>query len=429
MCFLIFFKQGYTQDLLESYQLSLENNPILKQSYFKKMAITETKTQSIAKMLPTVSVSIKTSKERLDNKKVTFQGSGIQNYYSHSLSIDFKQPIFHWNHWVELDISENKIALANAEYLVQEQNLIVKVISAYFNVLLARDHLNFIYTEKKEATRKLERIKKMFEHGMAAMTDVYKSISNLNKVLADEIKAENELNNNKSILVELTGSKNEFKLNTLDKSIDLKKPEPYNILKWQELARKSNLLIIVDLNKLEVSRKTIEIQKSGHYPQLDLTASYEISDENSSFGFRGDRQNIGLQLNIPLFEGGAVNSRTRQAIYEFKASQKKLDETQKNVDRQVKNIFRNILSSLEQVKALEKSIESEEKAMDSVNMGFRVGTQTFVDVLIVQKRLHQVKREHSRNLYEYLINGVKLKQLVSSLNKKDLVKINKLLYK
>jgi outer membrane protein len=427
ICLSVFIKQAYGLDLLESYQLALQNNPTLKQAYFEKMAISESKSQSIAKMLPAFSVLAKSSQDRLNNVKDTYQGSGVQNFYTHNLTINFKQPLFHWEHWVELEQSENKIAQAEAKYLAEKQNLIVKTTEAYFTVLSELDNLDIAFSEKKSIEFQLETAKQLFEKGVISSTNIYESQAAFDKAKANIIKAENALNNSIAKLVELIGGNDEVELNPLIEELKLTPPEPDNILMWNEAAMENNLQIISALNQIEVSRKTIEIQESGHYPQLDLVANYGFHDENSSFGFRGDTRSVGVQLNAPLFEGGAVNSKTQQAIHEFEAARENLYKTQKEVSRQVKETYNNVLSSLEQAKAFKAVEDSASKVVNAVKTEFETGTRTMVDVLDEQKKFYQAKRDYSRSLYEYLINGVKLKQTGSNLSEDDLVNINHLL--
>lgn len=429
ICFFIFIKQAYGQDLLESYRLALQNNPTLKQAYFEKLAISESKSQSIAKMLPTVSVMAKSSRERLSNTKNTYQQSGIQNYYNHSLMINFKQPIFHWEHWVELEQSENRIAQAEAKYLSEQQSLIVKVIDAYFNVLLELENLDVAFAEKKAISLQHEKAKLSFAKGLISSTDIYQSQVAFDRAQANVIKAETTLNDNTAKLVELIGGKEEVELNPLIDELVLTPPEPHNISMWIEAAKENNLLIIEALNQMEVSRKAIEIQKSGHYPQLDIVGNFGFNDENSTFGLRGDTQSVGLQLNIPLIEGGAVMSKTRQAMYEFEVAKERLDKTQKEVNRQVKDAYRNVLANLEQAKVFKAVVESTAKVVEAVKVESNTGTKTKADIFEEEKRFYQAKRDYSYSLYGYLINGVKLKQATSSLTEEDIVKINRLLQK
>jgi len=414
------------QNLSEIYQLALQNNPALKQIEANRSAIGESKDQSIARLFPTISATGASSRNRLTNKKANFQGLGVQDYWSNTFNVNLTQPIFHWDHWVQLSQSENKIAQAEATYQAELQNLMIKTSEAYFNVLAAQDNLEFATSEKEAIARQLEQAKQRFEVGLIAITDVHEAQAGYDQALANEIEAFNNLDNQKEALREIIGE-NEAALDPLGEQLPLIKPEPEDISAWSDSAEVSNLGIISALNQAEFSRKNIDLQRSGHLPKLDLVASYGESDVNSTFGLRGNTESVGLQLNIPLFEGGAVNSRTRQASFEYQAAKENLNAKKREVKRQVKDAYRGIISNMSRVEALESSVNSAQSALEATEAGFEIGTRTMVEVLSEQRNLYRAKRDYSRTRYNYLINSLKLKQAASNLTMEDIGQINRLL--
>ena len=243
---------------------------------------------------------------------------------------------------------------------------------------------------------------------------------------ASEIAAENDLDNQKEALREIIGEF-EANLSALGKELALIGPEPADISAWSKAAENNNFSIVSAFNQAEFARKAIELQNAGHLPQLDIIGSYAVSDNNSSFGFRGDTQSIGLQLNVPLFEGGIVSSRVRQAVYEYQVAKEQLTATQRSVKRLVKDAYRGVVSNMSQVNALQAAVKSSESALEATEAGFEVGTQTMVDVLTEQSNLYRAKRDYARSRYDYLVNSIKLKQAASSLTLADLEYINNLL--
>lgn len=414
---------AFAQDLIETYQLALQNDPILKQSFYNKSSIGESKSQSIAQMLPNISVSGKSSRERLNNKKTTFQQAGVQNYWDFGFIINFTQPVFHWDHWVELSQSDNRIAQAEAEYQAEFQNLMVKSTEAYFNILSAQDNVEFNLSEQKAIERQLEQAKQRFDVGLVAITDVYEAQAGFDQSIANLIEAENELDDTKEALREIIGE-NEADLLSLEKNIEFSLPVPNDITEWSNVADTNNFTIIAALNQAEVSRKEIRKQQSGHLPTLDIVAGYGVQEVTSSFGLRGDTQSVGLQLNIPIFEGGMVYSRSKQAQFEYQAAKENLLNTKRQIKRELRNAFRDVISSISRVKALKASVESAESALEATEAGFEVGTRTMVDVLSEQRNLYKAKADHSRSRYDYLVNGIKLKQASSNLTEEDLQTIN-----
>ncbi len=204
-------------------------------------------------------------------------------------------------------------------------------------------------------------------------------------------------------------------------------PEPADIDAWAKTAENNNFNIIAQLNQTEFARKNVALQRSGHIPTLDIVASYGASDVNSIFGLRGDTQSVGLQLNIPVFEGGAVYSRTKQAEFDFRKERENLTKVKRTVIRDVKNAFRGVTSSISRVKALKAAVKSAVSALEATEAGFEVGTRTMVDVLTGQRNLYRVKRDYARSRYDYLVNMIRLKNAAGSLSEADIDAINQFL--
>jgi len=419
-------QQGDAQNLVETYQLALENDPEYKSSFLNQHASAEIKSQSIAQMLPNLSLSANSSRNRLENQKFTFQNSGTQHYWSQSLTINFTQPVFHWEHWIQLSQSDNQIAQAEAQYQAQYQALIVKTVEAYFNILAAKDNLEFTIAEKNAIEKQLEQAKQRFEVGLIAITDVYEAQAAFDQARANEIEAANALDDEKEILREIIGE-NDADLSPLLEEIKLNLPEPADISSWAKAAEANNFTIVAQLNQTEISRKAVALQQSGHLPTVDIIANYNLQDNTSSFGLRGNTQSVGLQLNLPLFEGGAVYSRSKQAQYEFEREKENLVKVKRTVTRQVKNSYRGVITSLNRAKALAATVKSAESALEATEAGFEVGTRTMVDVLAEQRNLYRSKRDYARSRYDYLINGIKLKEAAGSLSETDLQQVNRFL--
>jgi len=416
------------QDLLETYHLALKHDPQLRKAFFTQFSVAESKSQSIAQMLPTLSASASSSRERLSNKKDNFRTASTQHFWNNSFSIDFSQPVFHWDHWIQLSQSDNRIAQVEAEYKAEHQLLIVRITEAYFNILSAQDNLVFTVSEQTAIEQQLGQARLRFDVGLIAITDVYEAQAAYDQTVANQIDAENLLANSKEALREIIGD-NEVTLQALASDLIFHPPEPNNIAEWSHIAKTKNLTIIAAFNQVEVHRKNIAIQQSTHIPTLDLVASYNVRDVTSSFGQRGDSQHIGLQFNLPLFQGGMVYSQAKQAHYDFQVAKEDLLSTQRLIKRQVRNAFRDVLSSLSRIHALKATLTSSESALQASEAGYEVGARTMIEVLAEQRNLYRAKRDYARSHYDYLVNGVKLKQAASSLAEDDLQRINQYLVK
>lgn len=412
---------------MEIYERALQNDPTVKQAEAKQSAAGETRNQGLAQLFPTLSATGTSSRNWFHTRKLTFQGKD-QEYWNNNFALNLTQPVFHWDYWVQLSQSDNHIAQARAAYEAELQNLMVRTAEAYFNVLSAQDNLQFTVAEKQAILKQLEQAKERFNVGIIPITDVYEAQAAYDQTSTNELEAANELDNKKEALREIVGDSDAL-LSSLGEALPLKKPAPDNLAKWDESAETNNLNIIAAFNEMEVSRKAVEIQRSGHLPKLDIVGNYTASDNTSSFGLRGDTQSIGLQLNVPLFQGGAVNSRTRQASFEYEAAKEKLTAVKRTVKRQVNNTYRSILTSISRIEALKASVASAASALEASEAGFEVGIRTMVDVLIEQRDIYRAKRDLSRARYDYLVNTIKLKQTTSDLTQNDLEQINALLEK
>ena len=423
------------QDLLATYELALQHDPRLHEAEATRNAVLETKPQSLARLLPTLSARAGLNRDYWQSNSlggVGGQGIGFavglggQNvgFWDSSASAELTQPIYHREYWVQLSQADNQIAQAEAAYAAEQQNVTLRTAQAYFNVLLAQDNLEFALSEKQSIERQLEQAKARFEVGLTAITDVNEAQAGFDLARANAIKAENDLDNAREALREIIGEFEE-NLSGLATEIPLKSPEPTNIEDWSRRAQENNLAIIAAQNRSELAKKGIDLQFAGHLPSLDLIGSAGFVDNNRPLGFTYQYQAIGMQVKVPLFQGGAVNSRVRQARYEFEAAQENLDTQRRSVTRQVKDAYRGILSSISQVSAYQAAVVSSQSALEATEAGFEVGTRTMVDVLVEQRNLYRAKLDYAKSRYDYIVNSLSLKQASSLLGREDIELVNR----
>lgn len=412
------------EDLMAIYNLAQQNDPEFKRSGFNEQASQEIKSQSIAQMLPNVSFNAASNRARLES--VSFLGTSVQHYWDHSLGINLKQPVFHLDHWIQLDQSDNQIAQADAELQAKHQNLMTRTVEAYFNILAAQDNLEFAGAEKRSIEKQLDQAKQRFEVGVIAITDVYEAQAAFDRSQASVIEAQNLLDNSKEALREIIGlNVNDF--NSLGNEIPLSLPAPEDISAWADTAETNNFSIVAQFNQAEYIRKLIDLQQSKHLPTFDVVAQYRQLDNSNKYALRGNNELIGLEMNLPLFEGGGTVSRTHKAEYDYQMAKEDLTKVKRNVNRLVKDAFRGVVASINRVKALNATKESAKMALEAAEAGFDVGTRTMIDVLQIQRNLYKAQSDYARSRYDYLINGIKLKEAAGSLSELDLEQINQYL--
>lgn len=419
-------EEGPTSDLAQIFKLALENDPKFQQALNLRQAAQESEPQAVAKLLPFLSATGASNWNYLKNLKRGFQGLGLQRFWDNSFEVDLSQPVFHWDYWVQLSQTENQIAQAEAEYQNALQDLMLRTIQAYLNILLAKDTLRFAIAEKESLARQLEQAQQRFNVGLIAITDVLEAQAGFDGARSREIVGENNLNNAFEALREIIGDY-QGKLVPLPEEIPLLKPDPSDINQWAFSADSQNLNIIAAQNQAEFARKTIEVQRSGHFPTIDVIGSYRTEDNASSFGLRGEFGSVGVQVNLPIYEGGAVNSRTRQALHNYNAAKDSLLTARREVARQVKDAYRGVLSTISQVEALRATVKSSISAVEATTAGFEVGTRTMVDVVNEQRNLFQAQSLLSEARNNYILNWVSLKESASSLTEKDIQTLNNIL--
>lgn len=413
---------AHSLDLVQVVEMAQQGDPQIRQVREQLNSAREVKPQAKALLLPNLSLGGGYDYVDQSTRK-SISGSRYENYTQYDLALQLNQPVYHRDFWIQLEQADDTIAQAEAELASAEIDLMVRTATTYFNVLSAADDLRTASAEKEANARQLEQAQQRFEVGLIAITDVHESQAAYDGAVATEITAENALSNSWEALREIVGSIKQ-PIATLGDSLMLNPPEPRDAEQWAATALKQNYGILAATKATEFAKKTIEVQRSGHFPTFDVVGSYGRADSESSFGTDRDTGIIGVQLSVPLYQGGAVDSRTRQARYDLQASQESLDQRRRSVNRQVRDAYRGVISTISRVKALESTVVSFQSALESTQAGLEVGTRTMVDVLTVTRSLYDAQRNYARSRYDYIINGLLLHQAASTLTPELLQKAN-----
>jgi len=410
-------------DLLNAYNDALKNDPQLKAAASNRDALGEVKPQSLALLLPNANISAVTTDTNSDTRNSSFFPAVQDAFNSHSYRINITQPVYHHDFWVGLGQADKSVAQADATYVAAGQDLMIRVSERYFDMLSAFDDLELARSEKIATARQLEQAKQRFEVGLIAITDVHEAQASYDLTIAQEISADNALNNAREALQEFTGEYYRD-INRLAKDAPLVEPVPANIQDWVTQAGEFNLTLKASRFATQVANDEISIQRSGHLPTLDIVASRSNSNSSSFTGSTNDTDAISLQLNVPIFAGGAVNSRTRQARHRFNEAQYNQDRTKRSVLRQTRNNYLGVISGISRVKAFEQAVISSNKALEATQAGFEVGTRTIVDVLNSQRDLLRAKQSLYSARYDYILSGLRLKQAAGGLSANDIEGVN-----
>ena len=410
------------EDIVQVYELALENDARLRAARASRDAVMEARPQAKAQLLPFLGLGADVRRTHVD-----FKDAEETDTTRSGLALSLQQSVYNRAYWVQLEQADALIARAQAEYASEEQTLIRRVARAYFDVLSAQDSLEFAQAESKAIERQLDQAQQRIEVGLIAITDVLDAQAAYDQSRADLIRAENDVDLAWEALHEITRVPVSA-LSPMREEIPLQPPTPADIEQWNTTAQEQNLAIQAARYRAEVAKQNIEVQRSGHYPTLDLVGGYALDREDDTVpGADRDTASIGLQFDLPLYTGGATTSRTRQAGYEFEAAQETLDQQRRATSRQVRDAYRTVVASISAVEALKALRRSAESALEATEAGYEVGTRTLVDVLNAQRDLYSARSNYAQVRYVYILNGLSLREASGVLEPADLERVNALL--
>lgn len=420
---LLFTGQAPAVDLLDVYQEAASTNPQLAASLANLEAVREQRPQAKAGLLPTLNGNASYAAQRYKNLGPSLPTELSNNKLA---SLNLSQPLFRYDRWIQLQQSDSEIARAEADYLAAGQNLMVTVAERYFKVLEAQSNLEFAEAEKAAIGRQLDQATQRFEVGLIAVTDVKAAQARYDLSVSREIQAVSGLVEAKDSLREVAGTFYDT-VDLLKPDLELSDPEPDSTDAWIERAKQNNLSILSAQASAETAKQQIDLQRAGHLPTLDLNASSVYNESGGAFPRKGETSQIGVELNVPIYAGGAVNSRTRQARSRFQEATDNLGQTVRAAELETRNAFRGVKTDIAQVKALGRSLESTEVAVQAEEAGFEVGTRTIVDVLNAQQEFYLARLNYARARYLYVVDQLRLKKAAGILSEDDLAEVNKAL--
>ncbi len=417
----------WAHDLLKIYALAQDNDPVLQSAREAELAAAEAKPQALAGFLPTIQATTNPTKTSNTAVPATGTQSTItnQSYDKFSYGFTLTQPVFYYQQWVQFHQASKQIKAAHATYAAAEQDLMVRTTQGYFNVLSAVDALSFAHAQRKALDKYLDQTQQRYKVGLIAITDVQIAKAQRDSAYAQEIAAENGVKDAKEQLRQITGQPVDT-LVSLRKNIHLESPTPQIPESCVQSALTHNFQLQAARYQTEATRANINLNQAGHLPVLGVSSSVARAS-STPLAPRNTAKVLGLQVAIPLFSGGLVSSKTREAVHLYEQAQKDLETQYKALESQTRQAYSGVITQINQVKALKQAIVSNQAALDATEASFNVGTRTIVDVLTAQKNLIQAQQNYANARYNYFLQTIQLKQAAGSLNPNDLVEINGLL--
>ena len=438
---------GAQEGLLEIYQRALQNDPALREAEANYLATAEIRPQTRSSLLPSLQFGTTRSRNESDSpnppldfqtgQQSTFISSTNRETDSRNLSLSLNQTIFDWGRYVTLRQADKTVAQAETDFAAAQQDLLLRVAAAYFEVLAAEDTLASEIAARTSIARQLEQAQRRFDVGLIAITDVQETQAGYDIAVAAVIGAERVLASAQEFLREII---NDYvtELRSPTDELPLLNPDPENAEAWVETALQQNLTLVSSRINADIAQDEIQIQRASRLPTLDFSTGVTENNNDTTQTtnlFNGssfttapstltDGFNWSFNFRVPIFTGGLNRSRIQQSVYRHRAAMEGLERVARQTERQTRDAYLGVISEISRVQALRQAVESSQTALRATEAGFEVGTRTSVDVLLSQDSLRRAQTTYARSRYDYILNVLRLKQAAGGLTEADINEVD-----
>lgn len=419
-----FAPASQAEDLVQVYQLALDSDPVLAAQQSALEASNYNRRQSYAAYRPNINFGINYTDTNQSSTASATSFLRANENTTTTYSLTLRQALYRKDLLSGIDQARASERKANAELQSAYQALIVRVSEAYFNVLAARDNLEFAQAEKSAIERQLQQSKQRFEVGLIAITDVHEAQAAFDLAIASEITAQNQVAVSQQALRQLTGQL-PTSLQPLGANITLAEPNPAVEEQWLESALAQNRDIIAAQAAMEAASEAVNKSRAGHQPTLDFVASQNHSEYDGSYGdSTSDTTTLGLVFNLPLYQGGGTSAAVGASRAQLNQARYSLEQQRRAVQRETSDAYLGVQASISRVRALQQAVTSSESALKATEAGYEVGTRTTVDVLNSRRELYRAQRDYARARYDYILASLRLQRAAGMLDAEDLTQIN-----
>lgn len=413
--------QVQAMDLLQVYQAAQQEDATLKAARAYASAERERLPQAKSQMLPNISANLSKTNNQLESSTTNFLGNEQTTnlgYPSSNKTVSLRQPIYRPQLLAQYRQAQAQIDDAQAGLAQEEQNLAVRVSSAYFEAMLTHEQLALVLSQQATYSTQLDAARKALAAGSGTRTDIDDAQARLDMNLALEIEARQNvtytLQQVQTLINQPIGKLAMLNLG----NFELTTPQPNNIEHWIALIEQNNPQIQSLRARVEVARQEIAKAKAGHYPTLDAVAQWTQSESENvtNTNSRYTNNSVALQLSIPVFSGGYVNSSIRQAQATLDRAEQTLEATRRDLGQRVHREFRGVTENIPKIKALEQALQSADQLVLSSRKSFQAGSRTLLDILNAEQQRVLVLRDLAQARYMYLVSKVRLMALVGEAN-------------
>ncbi|MEO6074458.1 MAG: TolC family outer membrane protein [Burkholderiales bacterium] len=414
-------------DLLDIYQAAEQEDQQYASAKAAYRAGIEKLPQARAALKPQINLTAPLTANYVNNHLADVSA----NYMSVGYSLQLTQPLYRLQNNVLVDQATIQLTQFEAQLNQSQQDLMLRTAQAYFDVLLAEDNVAVSRNQKIAISEQLAQAKRNFEVGTSTITDTHEAQARFDLATAREIADQSDLDVKRRALEILIGKPME-NLAPLRDKLNLPPPQPNDMAQWVEVAQKQNLQVVVFKAAEDIAEQEIRRNKAAFTPTVDLVASYgdsATSTKKPGFGQEVSSGAVGVQINIPIWEGGLRNSRVREAVANRERARFDTENVRRQVAQSARQSYLGVTSGIAQVKALEQALVSTTSQLESTKLGQEVGVRTGVDVLNAQQQLYSARRDLYAARYNTLLNQLKLKSASGILAKNDLAEVNSALRK
>ncbi len=433
------------KDLAGVYEDALHSDPLIRQADANRLAAREARPQAWSQVMP----QIVGTADVLRDHSSGYQGSineigqppvlqvvplpSTVDTTTRGWAVNLRSNLFSWTNWMQIKAASAEVAQAEANYQAAEQDLILRVATAYFLVLSAEAGVEANTAALQAITQQLDQANKRFEVGLIAITDVQDAKAGHDTAAAAVIAAKRQLATAQYRLQEITGQQYD-RLSRPGVDMPLKGPEPMDESAWVQSSLQQNLSLISSRLAADIARDNVRAAFGGHLPTLDLVAgrSYSRTDSDQIIdyipfsnvnGKLNDRQ-IGLQFTLPIFSGGFTQSKVRENEYRWIAAKEAVVQSSRATERQSRDAYLGVISGVARVQALRQARESSQTALKATEAGYDVGTRTSVDVLNARRVLVQAETDYANSKYDYIVSVLQLREAAGTLDRAQLLEVN-----
>ncbi|MFO0480392.1 MAG: TolC family outer membrane protein [bacterium] len=422
-------------DLIEIQRLARENDPQFAAARAGWIASRERLPQARSGLLPSLSLSGSANR---NDTNATLLGAGNpffqpggSRFDTTSLNLQVIQPVFRPATRVQYDQAGIQLEQADLQLLLASQDLTLRAAQAFFDVLSAQEALAVVESQKRAIGEQLAQAKANFEVGTATIVDYNEAKARFDLASSQEIAGRNDLEVRRQALQQVIGRLPPTDLRPLRDTAVLAPPAPHDSEQWSGQARDNALTVRIQQASVELARREIDRQRAGHLPTVDAVGSAGNSragaSPTSSIGTDVTQVVLGLQLSVPLYQGGAIDSRVREAVANRERALLDVETARRAAVLAARQAYLGVTSGISQVNALQAAMESAGISLESTQLGLKVGVRTQVDVLNAQQAFFNARRDLVLARYSTLLSGLRLQAAVGDLQDDDLQPINALL--